>query len=97
MSFYRKKWIKATRMAHRCWWCGVTIEKGARSSYACGMGEDDFWSGHTHPECQAAIDSIPYDGEGYGLYEHSRGRTDDEHADPEFSPDYCGNLDMKPQ
>lgn len=97
MSFYSQSWIKATRKQHCCWWCGKRIEIGSPASYAAGMGMDDFWSGHAHPECQAAIDSMPYDGEGFEMHEHARGRQDDDfQAPPQFSTDYRGPSFPKP-
>lgn len=93
MSLFTSRWIKATRKDHQCWWCGYRIEAGSAAHYAAGVGSDGFTHGHAHPECQAAIDSIPY-GElcdGWIMGDFARGRTDDDREQPpQFSPDYRG-------
>ncbi len=94
MSFFSSRWIKKTRKQHECWWCGTKIEAGSVAHYASGLGcEGDFSSGHAHPECQAAIDSMPYNElcDGWFPGDFARGRTDDETSLPaQFSADYRG-------
>ena len=92
MSFYQGRWINKTRKPHQCWWCGERIEAGAAAHCAAGINSDgEFWSGHAHPECQAACDSMPYDDEGFDAYGFARGSTSDK-GPPMFSPDYRGDI-----
>lgn len=88
MSFHREKWIKATRKLHTCWWCGQNIEAGL-----CIEG-DGIFTGHAHPEFQAALDSKSWhDDWPDGIEEHAyaRGRIDDDRkAPPQFSTEYRG-------
>lgn len=93
MSFSSHRWIKKTAKTHYCWWCGKRIEAGSAAAYFAGMYEGDFNSGHSHPECKAALDSLPHDPDGYEFYSFARGRTDDDSkAPPQFSPDYRGMI-----
>lgn len=90
-------WIKKTRKRHRCGWCSKIIDAGSTASYAAGIFDGDFWADHYHPECQEAIDTIPYreleEGWEPGMY--SRGRMDEENLPPVFSPDYRGGAERK--
>lgn len=93
MSFCSEKWIKSTRKPHSCWWCDQRIEAGSAAHYAIGQIEGDLSYGYAHPECQAAIDSLPTDelADGWMPGDYARGRADDEHGQPpQFSPDYRG-------
>lgn len=94
MSFCRNTWIKSTRKLHFCWWCGERIFIGCHACYTAGLNfEGEFFDGHTHPECQAAVDVSDDYGEGFEEYAHARGRTDDDRKLPaEFSTDYRGKV-----
>lgn len=98
MSFHSGRWINKTRKIHSCCWCGKRIEVGSAASYAAGVFEGDFWSGHYHPECQAAQDSMSYSDlmDGWCPGDFARGRTDDEfNLPPIFSPDYRGKTQLE--
>lgn len=87
-------WTKKTRKARRCDWCAKKIEIGSVAARNSGIEDGDgYWTTVLHPECQAALDSIPY-GElqdGYMAGDHARGRTDDDFGQPpQFSADYRG-------
>ena len=92
MSFHRSRWIAKTRKPHYCDWCNKMIEPGSSAQYNSGVFEGDFFSGHRHPECSAACDSLPYYdlANGWSPGDFSRGRTDDKKLPPVFSADYRG-------
>jgi hypothetical protein len=93
MSCYSSRWIKKTRKPHSCLWCDKRIETGSAAYHASGVFEGDFWSGHHHPECAAAIDSQTWQErqDGYSPGECARGRTDDDReSGPAFSAEYRG-------
>ena len=90
------RWVKKTRKPHRCDWCSLKIEAGSAARYTAAHDGGDFFAGYMHPECAAALDSLPTDDavfdDGIGLGDFARGSVK-EHgkANPAFSPDYRGD------
>lgn len=49
-----EKWIKKSRKASECIWCGEAIEVGQPTFIQTGTMDGDFQSNRYHPECSDA-------------------------------------------
>ena len=54
MHIFKNKKVK-TKKRHRCEWCNEWIEAGEAANYREYIVEGDFYHGHMHLECDAAM------------------------------------------
>ena len=75
-DFFTERWVRSTRIMHRCAWCPEPILAQQRALNLVGKYEGDFFVQSLHPECNAAWLRDPCTIEGEACeYDHGRGQT----------------------
>lgn len=87
MSFYSEVIVGETKKSHKCEWCGQSIPENSRTIKTSGIWEGEFFSGHMHLECAAAMHAADWvRDDGYDPRAQPRGRNDDDFdAPPAFT------------